>query len=209
MCNQMTHELWRGQAASRSEGRRREPVRLNDAQAPMNGMVRDTQVQAGGVQVDPTEARSGQLGPAGRPDMARYRFIKWIDEGTPLTLYGDGTQARDFTCVDDIARGIVLAARTFGGQSTEDGGRMAVVGHQSSVVSRQRSVGVGRQSSVLGGGRTSAVSSRLQQPQPRRRASATFSRDRDRLARDRSRVQATRKLEIYSASQLQTTKPDH
>jgi len=139
MCNQMTHELWRGQAASRSEGRRREPVRLNDAQAPMNGMVRDTQVQAGGVQVDPTGARSGQFGPADRPDMARYRFIKWIDEGTPLTLYGDGTQARDFTCVDDIARGIVFAARTFGGQSTEDGGRWADGGGRSSAISRRSS----------------------------------------------------------------------
>ena len=51
------------------------------------------------------------FGPAGRPDMAPFRFIKWIAEGTPITLYGDGNQARDFTYVDDIARGTVLAAR--------------------------------------------------------------------------------------------------
>ncbi len=44
-------------------------------------------------------------GPAGRPDMSPLCFIKWIDEGTPITLYGDGTQSRDFTHVDDIARG--------------------------------------------------------------------------------------------------------
>ena len=56
------------------------------------------------------------FGPAGRPDMAPFRFIKWIDEGTPITLYGDGSQARDFTYVDDIARGTVLAGRLFGGQ---------------------------------------------------------------------------------------------
>jgi UDP-glucuronate 4-epimerase len=48
-------------------------------------------------------------GPASRPDMAQLRFIKWIDEGTPLQLFGDGTQARDFTYVDDIARGTIAA----------------------------------------------------------------------------------------------------
>jgi UDP-glucuronate 4-epimerase len=56
------------------------------------------------------------FGPAGRPDMAPFRFIKWIDEGTPITLYGDGTQARDFTYVDDIARGTILAGQLFGGK---------------------------------------------------------------------------------------------
>jgi len=48
-------------------------------------------------------------GPAGRPDMCIFRFIKWIDEGTPITVYGDGTQSRDFTYVDDIAEGTVRA----------------------------------------------------------------------------------------------------
>jgi UDP-glucuronate 4-epimerase len=53
-------------------------------------------------------------GPAGRPDMAPFRFIKWISEGTPVELFGDGSQARDFTYVDDIARGTVLAAKPVG-----------------------------------------------------------------------------------------------
>lgn len=53
-------------------------------------------------------------GPAGRPDMSPYRFIKWIHEGTPLTIYGDGTQSRDFTYVDDIARGTILALKPVG-----------------------------------------------------------------------------------------------
>lgn len=44
-------------------------------------------------------------GPAGRPDMAVYRFVRWIAEGEPLTIYGDGSQRRDFTYVTDIARG--------------------------------------------------------------------------------------------------------
>ena len=53
-------------------------------------------------------------GPAGRPDMSVFRFIRWIAEGQPLTLYGDGSQARDFTYVDDIARGTILGLRPVG-----------------------------------------------------------------------------------------------
>jgi UDP-glucuronate 4-epimerase len=62
------------------------------------------------------------FGPAGRPDMAPFRFIKWIDEGTPITLFGDGSQARDFTYVDDIARGTVLALKPLGCEVVNLGG---------------------------------------------------------------------------------------
>jgi UDP-glucuronate 4-epimerase len=48
-------------------------------------------------------------GPAGRPDMSIFRFIQWIAEEQPLQLYGDGEQERDFTFVEDIARGTVAA----------------------------------------------------------------------------------------------------
>ena len=48
-------------------------------------------------------------GPAGRPDMSAFRFVQWINEGRPVTVYGDGTQSRDFTFVDDIARGTIAA----------------------------------------------------------------------------------------------------
>ncbi|MEI8013194.1 MAG: SDR family NAD(P)-dependent oxidoreductase [Candidatus Omnitrophota bacterium] len=53
-------------------------------------------------------------GPAGRPDMGVFRFIKWIDEGKPLQLFGDGSQSRDFTYVDDIAAGSVKALKNVG-----------------------------------------------------------------------------------------------
>lgn len=49
-------------------------------------------------------------GPAGRPDMSILRFIKWVDEEKPIVLYGDGTQSRDFTYIDDIARGTIAAS---------------------------------------------------------------------------------------------------
>jgi UDP-glucuronate 4-epimerase len=53
-------------------------------------------------------------GPAGRPDMSLFRFVQRIAEGKPVTVYGDGRQSRDFTFVDDIARGVCLALAPLG-----------------------------------------------------------------------------------------------
>jgi len=61
-------------------------------------------------------------GPAGRPDMCIFRFMKWIDEGAPLELFGDGTQSRDFTYVDDIARGTIAALKPVGYEVVNLGG---------------------------------------------------------------------------------------
>jgi len=61
-------------------------------------------------------------GPAGRPDMSIFRFIKWIDEATPITLYGDGKQSRDFTYVEDIAEGTVKARQKVGYEIVNLGG---------------------------------------------------------------------------------------
>lgn len=61
-------------------------------------------------------------GPAGRPDMSPIRFLRWIDEGTPITLYGDGTQTRDFTYIDDIAKGTIAALRPVGYEIINLGG---------------------------------------------------------------------------------------
>ena len=61
-------------------------------------------------------------GPAGRPDMSIFRFVKWLAEGEPLVLYGDGSQERDFTYVDDIASGTVSALGLTGYQLINLGG---------------------------------------------------------------------------------------
>ena len=53
-------------------------------------------------------------GPAGRPDMATLPFVQRIREGRPITVYGDGSMSRDFTYVDDTARGTVAALRPLG-----------------------------------------------------------------------------------------------
>lgn len=52
-------------------------------------------------------------GPAGRPDMSIFRFIKGISDGVEILLYGDGGE-RDFTYVDDIADGVCKAANIEG-----------------------------------------------------------------------------------------------
>lgn len=46
-------------------------------------------------------------GPLGRPDMAPLRFLFWIYNEEPVIVFGSGKESRDFTYIDDIARGIV------------------------------------------------------------------------------------------------------
>ena len=61
-------------------------------------------------------------GPAGRPDMAPFRFSEWIRRGQPITLFGDGNQTRDFTYIDDIARGTLAALKPLGYEVLNLGG---------------------------------------------------------------------------------------
>lgn len=66
-------------------------------------------------------------GPAGRPDMAPFRFVQWISEGRPVTVNGDGRQSRDFTYIDDIARGTIAAFRPLGFEIINLGSNAPVV----------------------------------------------------------------------------------
>jgi nucleoside-diphosphate-sugar epimerase len=50
-------------------------------------------------------------GPRQRPDMAFGRLLLAAYTGLPLTLYGDGTQRRDFTYVSDVVAATMAAAR--------------------------------------------------------------------------------------------------
>ena len=61
-------------------------------------------------------------GPAGRPDMAPFRFSEWIRRGHPITLFGDGSATRDFTFIDDIATGSLAALKPLGFEVINLGG---------------------------------------------------------------------------------------
>jgi nucleoside-diphosphate-sugar epimerase len=49
-------------------------------------------------------------GPRQRPDMGFQRFLTAVRDGTPITVYGDGEQTRDFTYVADIVEANLAAA---------------------------------------------------------------------------------------------------
>jgi UDP-glucuronate 4-epimerase len=53
-------------------------------------------------------------GPAGRPDMSLFRFVQWISEGRTVQVFGDGKQQRDFTFVEDVARGTIAGLKPVG-----------------------------------------------------------------------------------------------
>jgi UDP-glucuronate 4-epimerase len=50
-------------------------------------------------------------GPRQRPDMAFHRFCRAALEDQPITIFGDGTQTRDFTFVSDVVAATTAAAR--------------------------------------------------------------------------------------------------
>lgn len=61
-------------------------------------------------------------GPRQRPDMAFNRFIRAILEDRDIVVYGDGRQTRDFTYVDDIVEGLMLAQTAAAGTLMNIGG---------------------------------------------------------------------------------------
>ncbi|MFH2039256.1 MAG: NAD-dependent epimerase/dehydratase family protein [Chloroflexota bacterium] len=65
-------------------------------------------------------------GPAGRPDLALFRFTQWISEGRPVQVYGNGEQSRGFTYLDDIARGTIAALKPVGYEIINLGGHEVI-----------------------------------------------------------------------------------
>ena len=51
-------------------------------------------------------------GPRQRPDMAIHKFVKAILNDEEIAVFGDGTQTRDFTYVDDAVKANILAAKS-------------------------------------------------------------------------------------------------
>lgn len=65
-------------------------------------------------------------GPAGRPDLAMFRFCQWIHEERPVRVNGTGEQSRGFTYLDDIARGTIMALRPLGFEVINLGGHEVI-----------------------------------------------------------------------------------
>jgi len=67
-------------------------------------------------------------GPRQRPDMAFHRFCRAAIDGTEVTVFGDGTQSRDFTFVADV-----VAATRAAGAAADVGGQVMNVGGGSQI----------------------------------------------------------------------------
>ena len=57
-------------------------------------------------------------GPRQRPDMAFTRMVSCLAEGRPFDLYGDGSQSRSFTYVDDAVEATIAAMERGSGGTT-------------------------------------------------------------------------------------------
>lgn len=68
-------------------------------------------------------------GPRQRPDLAISRFVRAMMAGKPITVFGDGTFARDFTYVQDTVAGILASLKAPAGFRIYNLG----AGHPSSV----------------------------------------------------------------------------
>ncbi len=54
-------------------------------------------------------------GPRQRPDMAIHKFTRLIYEGKPVPVYSHGKSKRDYTYIDDIIQGVLMAIEKCGG----------------------------------------------------------------------------------------------
>lgn len=85
-------------------------------------------------------------GPRQRPDMAFHRFLTAARDGSPIRLFGDGGQTRDFTYIDDIVAATRAAAdsgRAGGVYNVGGGERVAlsdVIGRIERVTGRRLEV---------------------------------------------------------------------
>jgi UDP-glucuronate 4-epimerase len=80
-------------------------------------------------------------GPGGRPDMAPFRFSEWIRRSQSINLFGDGNQTRDFTYIDDIARGTLAALKPTGYEIINLGGGNTPVSINAMIASLSGNLG--------------------------------------------------------------------
>lgn len=98
------------------------PVREDDSKRPGNPYAR-TKLEAEQLVKEKEEITSDTVilrpftvfGPRQRPDEMFTSFISSIVRGEEISVYGDGSQSRDFTFVSDVVEGTFLAAENGSG----------------------------------------------------------------------------------------------
>jgi len=81
-------------------------------------------------------------GPRQRPDMAFHRFCRAMLRGETITVYGDGSQSRDFTFVADAVEATFLAWERGGGPACYNVGGGSQVEVREAVALLERALGV-------------------------------------------------------------------
>jgi UDP-glucuronate 4-epimerase len=81
-------------------------------------------------------------GPRQRPDMAFHRFCRALLRGEPLTVYGDGSQSRDFTFVADAVEATFRAWERGGGPAVYNVGGGSQVEVRQAIAVLERALGV-------------------------------------------------------------------
>jgi UDP-glucuronate 4-epimerase len=76
-------------------------------------------------------------GPRQRPEMAIAKFIRLIDAGKPVPMFGDGTSRRDYTYCDDIVDGILGAMALDARASARGGFEIINLGNSRTVALRE------------------------------------------------------------------------
>ena len=67
------------------------------------------------------------FGPGQRPDLAIHKFTRLISQGKAIPFYGDGSTARDYTYINDIANGIDCALNKLNGYKIYNLGESKVI----------------------------------------------------------------------------------
>jgi UDP-glucuronate 4-epimerase len=80
-------------------------------------------------------------GPRQRPDLAIHKFSDLIIHGKPITYYGEGDTKRDYTFIDDIIDGIILATEKVSGFRTINLGESRTVSLKEMVETLEEVIG--------------------------------------------------------------------
>ncbi|MHC4844613.1 MAG: GDP-mannose 4,6-dehydratase [Planctomycetota bacterium] len=112
-------------------------------------------------------------GPRQRPEMAIHKFVRCVEQGEPLPLFGDGGSERDYTYVDDILDGVIKA------HDRHRGFRIYNLGESATISLKALVAAIGRAT-----GAEPRVDWQPEQPGDVRRTHADVRRAREELGYD-------------------------